>query len=198
MLKEGFMVFSEIISSKRRELGMTQDQVAELLHVSRQALSNWEKGKNYPDLDTLVELSKIYDLSLDVLIKGDKKVMKKVQEDSQDLRKQKKLRVLDISLAAVIVILILVPVLLNFFGDRNILNGHLMSGLMFILIMYIMIASLWHYHLAYPGPISKQAPILIPKSFGIGLTINPQSPIGLAIWIILLVIIVIAFMPMIF
>ncbi|WP_143799028.1 helix-turn-helix transcriptional regulator, partial [Oenococcus oeni] len=51
MLKEGFMVFSEIISSKRRELGMTQDQVAELLHVSRQALSNWEKGKNYPDLD---------------------------------------------------------------------------------------------------------------------------------------------------
>ncbi|AZZ60853.1 helix-turn-helix transcriptional regulator [Oenococcus sp. UCMA 16435] len=192
------MAFSEIISSKRKELGMTQEQVAGLLHVSRQALSNWEKGKNYPDLDTLVELSKLYDLSLDLLIKGDKEVMKKVQEDSQNFRKQKRLRVLDVSLAIVIVVLILVPVLLNFFGDKNILNSHLMSGLMFILIMYIMIASLWHYHLAYPGPISKQAPILIPKSFGIGLTINPQSPIGLAIWILLLIILIAAFIPIIF
>lgn len=192
------MKFNEVISNKRKELDMTQDQVAKMLHVSRQALSNWEKGKNYPDMDTLVQLSQIYDLSLDLLIKGDKAVLQKVQDDAEILRKQKRLRALDISLVTVIMLVVLVPVVASLFGNRHFLNSHLMAILMFILIMYIMIASLWHYHLAYPGPINKQAPILIPKSFGIGLTINPQSPIGLAVWILLMILLIVIFIPIIF
>ncbi len=94
---------------------MTQDQVAKMLHVSRQALSNWEKGKNYPDMDTLVQLSQIYDLSLDLLIKGDKAVLQKVQDDAEILRKQKRLRVLDISLVTVIMLVVLVPVVTSLF-----------------------------------------------------------------------------------
>ncbi|MFT8813591.1 helix-turn-helix transcriptional regulator [Oenococcus sp.] len=62
------MAFSELISKKRKELGMTQEQAAKFLHVNRQAVSNWERGKNYPDLDVLIELSQVYDLSLDSLI----------------------------------------------------------------------------------------------------------------------------------
>ncbi|WP_240142992.1 helix-turn-helix domain-containing protein [Limosilactobacillus gastricus] len=59
------------------------------MNVTRQALSNWERGKNYPDIDILVKLTQIYNLLFDALIKGDTEVMKKINKDAQALRKQK-------------------------------------------------------------------------------------------------------------
>ena len=130
--------------------------------------------------------------------KGDKEVMKKINDDAQALRKQKRLKVVDILLIVVIMAVVLIPSLLNLFGNQHFLNSRLMSILMFVLIMYLMIASLLHYRLGNPGPLNKRAPLLIPKSFGIGLSINPQNPIGLAIWIILLFILIATFIPIIF
>lgn len=80
---------SEVIYSRRKELGLTQEQVSRKLNVTRQALSNWKRGKNYPDIDILVKLTQIYNLSFDALIKGDKEIMKKINKDAQALRKQK-------------------------------------------------------------------------------------------------------------
>lgn len=192
------MKLSEVLYSRRKELGLTQEQVSHKLNVTRQALSNWERGKNYPDIDILVKLTQIYNLSFDALIKGDTEVMKKINKDAQALRKQKKLKILDISLIVVIMTAVLIPFLLNLFGKQRFLNSRFMSILIFVLVMYIMIASLWHYRLGNPGPLNKRAPLLIPKSFGIGLTINPQNPIGLALWIILLIIVIATFIPIIF
>ena len=42
------------IEEKRKEKGLTQQQVAEALHVTRQAVSKWEQGKSLPDVDTLL------------------------------------------------------------------------------------------------------------------------------------------------
>ncbi|MGY3745469.1 helix-turn-helix domain-containing protein [Oenococcus kitaharae] len=198
MLKEKIVAFSELISKKRKELGMTQEQVAQLLHVNRQAVSNWERGKNYPDLDVLIELSRAYDLSLDLLIKGDVGILKKVKEDAQELRRQRKIRKLEFSLLTVTLLLIVIPVSFNLFKVHNIWNSHLINALLFVLVMFVMIASWVLYRFIYPGPINKNAPIFVPKQIGIGLTINPQNPIGLIIWILLMIVLIIIFVPRIF
>ncbi|WP_461244724.1 helix-turn-helix transcriptional regulator [Secundilactobacillus muriivasis] len=64
------------IKHHRERLGLTQDMLAEKLYVSRQTVSNWETGRSYPDLENLLRLSILFDISLDELVKGDVDVMK--------------------------------------------------------------------------------------------------------------------------
>ncbi|WP_461203143.1 helix-turn-helix domain-containing protein [Enterococcus sp. N342-3-1-2] len=61
------MAFHEIIKEKRKQLGITQDELAKELKVSRSAISNWEIGRNYPDINTLIHLAQMYNMSLDSL-----------------------------------------------------------------------------------------------------------------------------------
>ncbi|KEQ21034.1 XRE family transcriptional regulator [Limosilactobacillus reuteri] len=70
------MEFRNYIKKQRNNLGFTQAEIAEKLHVTRQTISNWEQGKSYPDLDTLVKISDIYKISIDTLLKGDKNLKK--------------------------------------------------------------------------------------------------------------------------
>ncbi|MCH5384506.1 XRE family transcriptional regulator [Limosilactobacillus reuteri] len=70
------MEFRNYIKKRRNNLGFTQAEIAEKLHVTRQTISNWEQGKSYPDLDTLVKISDIYKISIDTLLKGDKNLKK--------------------------------------------------------------------------------------------------------------------------
>ena len=51
---------------------MTQEQVAGLLEVSRQTISNWENAKSYPDIVSVIKMSECYDVSLDYLLRGGK------------------------------------------------------------------------------------------------------------------------------
>jgi len=61
------VAFHEIIKEKRKQLGITQDELAKELKVSRSAISNWEIGRNYPDINTLIHLAQMYNMSLDGL-----------------------------------------------------------------------------------------------------------------------------------
>lgn len=65
------MKFAEQIKRQRKKLGMTQTEVAEKLYVTRQTISNWEQSKNYPDLNMLVKISDVYQISIDSLLKED-------------------------------------------------------------------------------------------------------------------------------
>ena len=65
------------IKEYRTALKLTQDELAEKVFVTRQTVSNWENGKNYPDVHSLVLLSNIFDVSLDQLVKGDVEIMRK-------------------------------------------------------------------------------------------------------------------------
>ncbi len=60
------------IKKARMDAGLTQEQVAEALGVSRQTLSNWENQKTYPDIVSVVKMSDLYHISLDHLLKEDK------------------------------------------------------------------------------------------------------------------------------
>ena len=54
----------------RAEKGMTQEQLAEQLHVTRQAVSNWEQGKTQPDLETLSAMAEVFEVPVEELIYG--------------------------------------------------------------------------------------------------------------------------------
>ena len=65
------------VKKYRSEMGISQEELAEKIYVSRQTVSNWETGKNYPDIHSLLLLSTLFNVSLDQLIKGDVDIMKK-------------------------------------------------------------------------------------------------------------------------
>ena len=71
--------------------GLTQDRVAEILMVTRQTISNWENEKSYPDILSVVKLSDLYSVSLDELLKGDRKMLEHLEESTDTVRSNRKL-----------------------------------------------------------------------------------------------------------
>lgn len=65
------------IKSCRTDAGMSQDDLASRIYVSRQTISSWENSKTYPDVQSLLLLSEIFGVSVDSLIKGDVEAMEK-------------------------------------------------------------------------------------------------------------------------
>ena len=70
------MELGQQLKAHRKELGISQDELAEKIIVSRQSISNWENNKTYPDIHTLLLLAETFGVSLDELIKGDVEEMK--------------------------------------------------------------------------------------------------------------------------
>lgn len=70
----------------RKENDLTQDELAEICSVTRQTISNWENGKSYPDLDTLVVLSDSFGVSLDALLKGDREMVSEITKEQKQGR----------------------------------------------------------------------------------------------------------------
>lgn len=62
----------------RKKGNMTQEDFAKIFHVTRQTVSNWENQKSYPDLQTLVQISDEFDISLDTMLKEDMSMVKKI------------------------------------------------------------------------------------------------------------------------
>ena len=77
----------------REKAGFTQEQVANELRITRQSISRWENGKSYPDLDNLVLISELYQVSIDHLIKENEELFKKIDQNAQEIQdKKQKLR----------------------------------------------------------------------------------------------------------
>ena len=70
----------------RGEKELSQEALAERVYVSRQTISNWENNKSYPDINSIVLLSEIFEISIDNLIKGDVEQMKK-EINSEEVKK---------------------------------------------------------------------------------------------------------------
>ena len=64
------------IKQHRAALNLSQEELAEQIYVTRQTLSNWENGKTYPDVNSLLRLSDVFGVTLDELVKGDIPKMK--------------------------------------------------------------------------------------------------------------------------
>lgn len=62
------LMLSDNLRRLRQESKRTLEDVAEIIDVSRQAISKWESGESYPDIDKCVRLAKLYNVSLDALV----------------------------------------------------------------------------------------------------------------------------------
>ena len=71
------------IKKYRTELNLSQEELAEKVYVTRQTVSNWETGKSYPDIHSLLLLSSLFNVSLDQLIKGDIETMKEIINEQE-------------------------------------------------------------------------------------------------------------------
>lgn len=74
------MQLGQAIAQIRKERGLTQEAFAKVFNVTRQTVSNWENEKSYPDLSTLVKISDEFNVSLDVLLKGDFHMVKDIDK----------------------------------------------------------------------------------------------------------------------
>lgn len=114
------MTLGEKIAKQRKELNYTQEQLAEILGVSRQAISKWESDIAYPETDKLIELGKLFDCSMDYLLKEEvteksgvqangftervEEISKKVMSDKNKGRARRILKIIGIALAAALAI----------------------------------------------------------------------------------------------
>ena len=85
------MEFNEKLQELRKKSGMTQEELAQRLYVSRAAVSKWESGRGYPNIDSLKEIAKCFSVSIDALLSGDE-----VLTIAEEEQKQKESRVRDL------------------------------------------------------------------------------------------------------
>lgn len=81
------MTIGRKLKQARLKKELTQENVANILNVSRTTISNWEVGRSYPDLESVVALSDLYNISLDELLREDEDMVKKLSNDSKVLSK---------------------------------------------------------------------------------------------------------------
>lgn len=118
------------IKRYRNELEITQEKLAEKIYVSRQSISNWENDKNYPDINSLIRLSEVFHVSLDILIKGDWEKMKKEisEKDRKGFDKLSNIY------AVLFGLLILTPMPLLYFLDKV---GIMIWVVLVVISMYV-------------------------------------------------------------
>lgn len=107
------MDICERLREARNQAGMTQEQVAESIMVSRVTISHWENGKSLPDIASLISLSDLYHISLDSLVKGDSKMTAKVKRDSRNLQVSTKLILTTGILVAIVGVIYLISIILG-------------------------------------------------------------------------------------
>ena len=80
------MEFNEKLRELRQRRGLTQEELAEALYVSRTAVSKWESGRGYPNIDSLKELSRFFSVSVDDLLSGDKLISIAEKENKDNIK----------------------------------------------------------------------------------------------------------------
>lgn len=80
------MEFSEKLQALRKSRGLTQEELAEALYVSRTAVSKWESGRGYPSIDSLKEISSYFSVTIDELLTGEKLLSIAERENKSNVR----------------------------------------------------------------------------------------------------------------
>lgn len=81
------MEFHEKLQKLRKSRGLTQEELAEALFVSRTAISKWESGRGYPSIDSLKEISRYFSVSIDDLLSGEQLIFIAEKENKSNLNR---------------------------------------------------------------------------------------------------------------
>ena len=107
------MEFNEKLQELRKNKGLTQEELAEALYVSRTAISKWESGRGYPSIDSLKEIAKYFSVTIDELLSSDE-VLSIAEEDNK--QKETHFRSLVFGLLDISVLMFF---FLPFFGQKS-------------------------------------------------------------------------------
>ncbi|KRM81433.1 transcriptional regulator (Xre family) [Liquorilactobacillus vini DSM 20605] len=77
------MELNLILKQERQKLHLTQEQLAEKIFVSPKTVSNWETGKTFPDIESLIKLAQLYHLSLDKLLVEGSDIVKDIEKKTR-------------------------------------------------------------------------------------------------------------------
>ena len=80
------MEFCEKLQELRKSRGLTQEELAEALYVSRTAVSKWESGRGYPSIDSLKEISNYFTITIDDLLSAEKLIFIAEKENKSNIR----------------------------------------------------------------------------------------------------------------
>lgn len=109
------MTLGSNIQKIRKEEHLSQEDLAEMFHVSRQTISNWENSKSYPDLETIIKISDNFHISLDILLKEDLVMVKTFDNEVKSTRKYAK---------ALLAIAVIFALLIGSFGAYSVVYFH--------------------------------------------------------------------------
>ena len=127
------MEFHEKLRELRKSKGLTQEELAEALYVSRTAISKWEAGRGYPNIESLKQISNYFSVTIDDLLSGEKLISIAEEENKSNIQTIYELLFGIADLFSVLLIILpLYP---------NIVNGYVYSVNLFA---YVEIAS-WNY-----------------------------------------------------
>lgn len=90
------MIFAEKLKSERKLRDWSQEELAEKLYVSRQSVSKWENGQNYPSIEIIIKVSDLFGITIDELLRSDEELTQKVIKDSRKLAYPRLLAAFDI------------------------------------------------------------------------------------------------------
>lgn len=107
------MEFNEKLQELRKNNGITQEELAQALYVSRTAVSKWESGRGYPNIDSLKAIAKFYSVTVDELISSDRVL---VIAEEEEKRKEEHFRDLVFGLMDICALML---IFLPLFADRS-------------------------------------------------------------------------------
>lgn len=81
-----YMSFHKKLKEERVRKELSQEELAKMLNISRQSISKWERKEGYPNIETLIDLSYLLEISLDELLKSDVDLKEKIIKDSKELK----------------------------------------------------------------------------------------------------------------
>ena len=109
------------LKEARLRAGLTQENVAEEIEVTRQTISNWETEKSFPDIVSVIKLSTLYNISLDKLLKGDEEMIKHLEKSTNIVKSNQKLII-----AIIVNVMMMIAFIL--FNGLIISNRYLIMG----------------------------------------------------------------------
>ncbi|WP_304128483.1 helix-turn-helix domain-containing protein [Mogibacterium diversum] len=115
------MKIGTIIKEKRTKSGLTQEDLAKKLHVSRSTISNWEINRNYPDIKLIVNISNILEIPLKELLQEESDIVNRLSEDTI-IRKKISKRNKILYFLIFILLIILLSVVIYFSNINDISN----------------------------------------------------------------------------
>ena len=107
------MDFAKKLQMLRKQRGMTQEELADKLYVSRTAISKWESGRGYPGIDSLKAIAIFFSVTVDELLSGEEIISIAEKEQKEKTRKIRNFTIGSLDIAMILLLI------LPFFADRS-------------------------------------------------------------------------------